>query len=151
MPTPTLAQLLTASSFLARADARLGAAAVASARPHPEPGEFDNNFDGVVTAIFHVVDAFELMTTGLRRASSEADQATRIRSAVTGLSAAGITGLPAVARLIDLNRRRNTSVHGEWMEVLDAEALENAVAAARALLDAVRAYAAKRGLAIDVS
>ena len=32
--------------------------------------------------------------------------------------------VPPGTRLIDLNVRRNTSVHGEWVEVLDQDALE---------------------------
>ena len=79
-------------------------------------GEFDHNFDGVVTGIFHVVDAFELITTGLRREAREAEQATRIRSAVLALAQAGVPEVPAATRLVGLNTRRNTSVHREWLE-----------------------------------
>jgi hypothetical protein len=60
MATPTKAQLATGRDFLARADRRINGAAKAAKRPSTDPGEFDNNFDGVVTAIFHVVDAYEL-------------------------------------------------------------------------------------------
>ena len=53
------------------------------------------------------------------------------------------------SRLIDLNVRRNTSVHGEWVEVLDQDALEDAIRAPRELLGAVRFCLAAKG--IDVS
>jgi hypothetical protein len=67
MAAPTKAQLATARAFLARADRRINGAAKAARRPSPDPGEIDNNFDGVVTAIFHVVDAYELATSGRSR------------------------------------------------------------------------------------
>ena len=51
MATPTKAQLATARGFLARAAARFNGAAAAVARPNPTDGEFDNNFDGVVTGM----------------------------------------------------------------------------------------------------
>jgi hypothetical protein len=66
MASPTKTQLATARSFLSRAARRFDGAAAAATRPNPTEGEFDNNFDGVVTGIFHVVDAFELISTGLR-------------------------------------------------------------------------------------
>jgi hypothetical protein len=141
MATPTTAQLATAPGLLARAAARFNRAGAAATRPNPTEGEFDNNFDGVVTGIFHVVDAFELITTGLRREAREAEQATRIRSAVLALGQAGIPEVPAATRLVGLNTRRNTSVHGEWLEVLDAEALLDAIKAGRQLLAAVERFA----------
>jgi hypothetical protein len=58
MATPTKTHLATARSLLTRAAARFNGAAAAATRPDPTEGEFDNNFDGVVTGIFHVVDAF---------------------------------------------------------------------------------------------
>lgn len=138
--TLTQAQLDTVRGWLNRADVRLRGAAVAAARPNPSEGEFDNNFDGVVTAIFHAVDAFELARTGIHRRAGEGEQATVIRSVVVGLQAAGVPGVPHPARLIDLNTRRNTSVHGEWLEVLDTEGLEDAIAAARGLYNSVVTY-----------
>ena len=80
------------------------------------------------------------MLTRLR----EADQATRIASVVTALRAAGITDLPATARLVGLNARRNTSVHGEWLEVLDRDELDAATRAGRALPAAVEVYLGAR-------
>jgi hypothetical protein len=148
MATPTRAQLATARGFLDRAAARFNGAAAAVARPNPTEGEFDNNFDGVVTGIFHVVDAFELITTGLRREAREAEQATRIRSAVLALTQAGILDVPATTRLVGLNARRNTSVHGEWLEVLDPDALLDAIKAGRQLLAAVQRYAKDHGIAV---
>ncbi len=82
MPPLTRTQLATAASKLARAERRFDGAAIAARRPNPSEGEFDNNFDGVVSGIFHVVDAFELITTGLRRVAHEAEEPTRIRSVV---------------------------------------------------------------------
>jgi hypothetical protein len=148
MADPTKAHLATARSLLTRAGARFNGASAAAMRPNPTEGEFDNNFDGVVSGIFHVVDAFELMTTGLRRESREAEQATRIRSAVLALNMAGVRDVPAAARLVGLNARRNTSVHGEWLEVLDPEALLDAIKAGRQLLAAVERYAKDRGIPV---
>ena len=85
--------------------------------------------------------AAELMTTGLHREIREAEQATRIRSTVLALQQGGIAAVPPAVRLVGLNTRRNTSVPGEWLEVLDLEALEDAIRSCRALLVAVRAYA----------
>jgi hypothetical protein len=148
MPPPTRTQIANARSLLARAEARFNGAAAAAARTNPTEGEFDNNFDGVVTAIFHTVDAFELVTTGLRREPREAEQATRIQSVVAALQRDRIPRVPAAARLIDLNRRRNTSVHGEWLEILDVDALEDAIVAGRQLRDAVLAYFLKNAIAL---
>jgi hypothetical protein len=149
MAAPTKSQLATARDFLARAGRRIDGAATAARRPGAEPGEFDNNFDGVVSAIFHVVDAYELATTGIKRRVGEAEQATRIESVLAALRAAKTPLVPPGSRLIDLNVRRNTPVHGEWAEVLDQDALEDAIRAARELLRAVRHYLAVKG--IDVS
>jgi len=138
-----------ARDFLVRAERRIDGAATAAARPNADPGEFDNNFDGVVTAIFHIVDAYEVATTQTKRRVGEAEQATRIQSVLAQLRAAKTPGVPPGSRLIDLNRRRNTSVHGEWMEVVDQEALREAIRAARDFLIAVRHALAVKG--IDVS
>lgn len=149
MAVPTKAQLATARDFLTRADRRIDGAAKAAVRPGTDAGEFDNNFDGAVSAIFHVVDAFELVTTGMKRRASEAEQASRIESVLVALRASKTPKVPPGSRLIDLNARRNASVHGEWVEVLDQDALEDAIRAARELLRAVRHYLAAKG--IDVS
>ena len=149
MAAPTKAQLATARGFLARAGRRIDGAAKAARRLSADPGEFDNNFDGVVSAIFHVIDAYELATTGIKRRVGEAEQATRIESVLAALRAAKTPNVPPGSRLIDLNVRRNTSVHGEWVEVLDQDALEDAIRAARELLSAVRHCLAAKG--IDVS
>jgi hypothetical protein len=146
MATPSKAQLVTSRSLPNRASARFNGAAAAATRANPTEGEFDNNFDGIVTGIFHVVDAFELITTGLRREAREAEQATRIRSAVLALGQAGVSEVPAASRLVGLNSRRNTSVHGEWLEVLDPDALLDAIKAGRQLLAAVELYASDRGI-----
>ena len=63
----TQAQRATVDNLLARADARFEAAETAAKRPDVKPGEYDNNFDGVVSGIYHVLDAFHLATTGLHR------------------------------------------------------------------------------------
>ena len=65
------------------------------------------------------------------------------------LRAAKTPKVPPGSRLIDLNVRRNTSVHGEWVDVLDQDALEDAIRAARELLSAVRHCLAAKGT--DVS
>jgi hypothetical protein len=149
MPSATKAQIAIARDFLVRAERRLNGAATAATRPDVDPGEFDNNFDGVVTAIFHVVDAYELATTGIKRRVGEAEQATRIESVLAALRLAKAPKVPPASRLIDLNVRRNTSVHGEWVEVLDQDALEDAIRAARDLVTCVRHGLAAKG--IDVS
>jgi len=65
---------------------------------------------------------------------------------ITALERERIPRIPTTGRLIDLNSRRNTSVHGEWVEVLDVDALEDAIAAGRQLHAAVLAYCARKGV-----
>ena len=89
---------------------------------------------------------YEVATTGIKRQAGEAEQATRIQSVLAPLRAANIPKVPPGSRLIDLNRRRNTSVHGEWMEVVDQDALEGAIASAGDLLTAVRRALASKGI-----
>jgi len=119
--------------LMKRARDRIDGAAAAVSRERIEVGEFDNHFDGVVTAIFHVVDAVELTRTGVHRRVGEADEATLIRSVVATLVSSGVPDVPAAARLVGLNADRNASVHGHWTNVLDRDALEVAIAAARQL------------------
>ena len=149
MPDRKDLHITMARDFLVRAERRINGAATAAARPDADPGEFDNNFDGVVSAIFHIVDAYEVATTRSKRRVGEAEQATRIQSVLAQLGAVKTPHVPPGSRLIDLNRRRNTSVHGEWMEVLDQDALRDAIRAARDLLNAVRHALITKG--IDVS
>ncbi len=149
MPDVTKAQVAIARDFLVRAERRFNGAAAAVARPDADPGEFDNNFDGVVTGIFHIADAYELVTTGIKRQVGEAEQATRIQSVLAQLRAAKIPNVPPASRLIDLNRRRNTSVHGDWMEVVDQDALQDAIRAARDFLAAVRRALAAKGIGVS--
>ena len=149
MPDQRDLHITMARDFLVRAERRINGAATAAARPDADPGEFDNNFDGVVTAIFHIVDAYEVATTKSKRRVGEAEQATRIQSVLAQLGAVKTPHVPPGSRLIDLNRRRNTSVHGEWMEVLDLDALRDAIRAARDFLTAVRHALVTKG--IDVS
>ena len=59
------------SDLIARAGLRLDGAAAAASRRKVTEGEFDNNFDGVVTAIFHVVEAVEISRHGRMRAFGE--------------------------------------------------------------------------------
>ncbi|MHB8399481.1 MAG: hypothetical protein ACYDCI_11190 [Candidatus Limnocylindrales bacterium] len=103
----TKAELATAGNLLSRARARFNGAAAAAAWPSPTEGEFDNNFDGVVTGIFHVVDAFELMTTGLRREVRDAEQALSIRSVVLALELDRIEAVSPASRFANLNTRRS--------------------------------------------
>ena len=149
MPDQKDLHITMARDFLVRAERRINGAATAAARPDADPGEFDNNFDGVVSAIFHIVDAYEVATTRSKRRVGEAEQATRIQSVLAQLRAVKTPRVPPGSRLIDQNRRRNTSVHGEWMEVLDQDALRDAIRAARDLLNAVRHALITKG--IDVS
>jgi hypothetical protein len=149
MPDQKDVHIVMARDFLIRAERRIKGATTAAARSDADPGEFDNNFDGVVTAIFHIVDAYEVATTKSKRRVGEAEQATRIDSVLVQLRAARIPNVPPASRLIDLNRRRNTSVHGEWIEVLDQDALDDAITSAGDLLAAVRLALAAKG--IDLS
>ena len=103
----------------------------------------------MVTGIFHIADAYELVTTGIKRQVGEAEQATRIQSVLAQLRAAKIPNVPPASRLIDLNRRRNTSVHGDWMEVVDQDALQDAIRAARDFLAAVRRALAAKGIGVS--
>jgi hypothetical protein len=65
---------------------------------------------------------------------------------IVNLQAAGIPDVPVAIRLINLNARRNTSIHGDWLEVLDTDALDDAITAARKLLTAVLTYFAKKSI-----
>ena len=134
--------------WIERATNRLDGAAVAASRTDIEEGEFDNNFDGIVSAIFHIVDAVELVRTGVHRRAGEDEQATVIRSVVLMLNAEGIPGVPAAMRLIGLNAKRNTSVHGHWTEVLDRDALDDAIVAARQLLRSASTYIERQGVSL---
>ena len=131
---------------MTRAAKRIDGAAAAIDREGITEGEFDNHFDGVVSAIFHVADAVELARTGLRRNVGEGDEATVIRSVLAALSADGIGGVPGPARLIDLNYRRNVSVHGDWTETLNRDALADAIAAARQFHLAATTWIERRGV-----
>ncbi len=132
--------------LMARAGRRLDGAGTAASRHKVTEGEFDNNFDGVVSAIFHVVEAVEIARHGRMRAYGEGEEPTVIRAVQAELIAAGIPGTPAASRLIDLNARRNTSVHGHWTEVLDREALEDAITVARSFRRAAVLYLERRGI-----
>ncbi len=134
---------------MSRAAKRMDGAAAAIAREDITEGEFDNHFDGVVSAIFHIADAVELVRTGVHRKVGEGEEATVIRSVITTLTTDKVGPVPAPARLIDLNGRRNTSVHGHWTEVLDRDAVEDAIAAGRGFHRAARVYIERRGVALD--
>jgi len=64
------------------------------------------------------------------------------------LNAEGIPGVPAAMRLIGLNAKRNTSVHGHWTEVLDRDALDDAIVAARQLLRSASTYIERQGVSL---
>ena len=138
-----------ARDLMSRAATRIDGAAVAIARDDITEGEFDNHFDGVVSAIFHVADAVELVRTGVHRKVGEGQGSTVIRSVVASLTADEVGSVPAPARLIDLNTRRNASVHGQWTETQDRDALEDAIAAGRQFLRAARVYIERRGVSLD--
>lgn len=136
----TQAQRTTVDNLLARADGRFEAAEAAVLRADVRPGEYDNNFDGVVHGIYHVLDAFHLATTGLHRSIGEADAPTVMASALAALGAAGIDA-PSLRELQGLNRERNTSVHGGVLESpFGIEDIEEAVDVGKAFARAVRAY-----------
>lgn len=61
------AMAAAARDMMSRAERRLDGAAAAIARTDITEGEFDNHFDGVVSAIFHVADAIEIVRTGINR------------------------------------------------------------------------------------
>lgn len=140
-----------ARAWMIRASKRLGGAAAAASRKRIEEGEFDNNFDGTVSAIFHVVDAVELVRTGVHRRIGDDQEATMIQSVVLTLNQAGIPDVPAAMRLTGLNSRRNASVHGHWTEVLDREGLEEAVNAARRLHRAATIYIERQGVSLNAT
>src|SRR5450759_1780032 len=128
----TQAQRATVDNLLARAGARFDAAETAARRPDAKPGEYDNNFDGVVSGIYHILDAFHLATTGLHRSIGQADAPTTMASTLTALGAVGIDA-PSLPDLAELNRNRNTSVHGGVLESpFGTEDLEEAVEIGRA-------------------
>ena len=52
----TQAQRATVDNLLARAGARFDAAETAARRPDVKPGEYDNNFDGVVSGVGRELD-----------------------------------------------------------------------------------------------
>ena len=131
---------------MSRAARRIAGAAIAMSREEVAEGEFDNHSDGVVSAIFHIADAVELARTGVRRQVGEGDEATAIRSVLATLSAEGVGSVPGPARLIDLNYRRNASVHGDWTEILDRNSLADAIAAGRQFHRAATVYIESRGV-----
>ena len=138
-----------ARDMMLRAAKRLDGVAAAIARNDITEGEFDNHFDGVVSAIFHVADAVALVRTGVHRKVGEGEESTVIRSVVATLTADDAGSVPAPARLIDLNGRRNASVHGHWTETLDHDALEDAIEAGRQFHRAARVYVERRGVVLD--
>jgi hypothetical protein len=143
----TQAQRATVDNLLARAEARFDAAETAAKRPDAKPGEYDNNFDGVVSGIYHVLDAFHLATTGLHRSTGQADAPTAMASTLTALGAAGIEA-PSLRELAELNRDRNASVHGGVLESpFGTEDLDEAVDIGRAFARAVREYLSRAGRA----
>ena len=143
----TQAQRATVDNLLARAEARFDAAETAAKRPDVKPGEYDNNFDGVVSGIYHVLDAFHLATTGFHRSIGQADAPTTMASTLAALGAVGIDA-PSLRELAELNRERNASVHGGVLESpFGAEDLEEAVDIGRAFARSVREYLSREGQA----
>ena len=80
--------------MMSRAAKRVDGAAAAIAREDVTEGEFDNHFDGVVSAIFHIADAVELVRTGVHRKVGEGEEATVIRSVITTLTTDKIGSVP---------------------------------------------------------
>jgi len=109
-------------------------------RTDVKPGEYDNNFDGVVHGIYHVLAAFHLATTGIHRSIGEADAPTVMASTLAAPGAAGLDA-PSLRELQGLNRERNTSVHGGVLESpFGTEDIEEAVDIGRAFARSVREY-----------
>jgi hypothetical protein len=143
----THAQRATVDNLLARADARFDAAETAARRPDAKPGEYDNNFDGAVSGIYHILDAFHLAATGLHRSIGQADAPTTMASTLASIGASGIDA-PSLRELAELNRDRNTSVHGGVLESpFGTEDLEEAVEIGRAFARSVREYLSRDGRA----
>ena len=152
MATPTREQLAAAGGLLIRAQIRFDEAAAASGRQDVARSEFDvdfdDDFDGIVTGIFDVADAFGIATASLQRGITESEQAARVESVVTALQNDEIPNTPDATRLTRLHSMRDTPGRGESLGVRGAEAMRDALIAGRAFLSAVRAYLSKH--AIDV-
>ena len=130
-----------------RAASRFDAGERVAHRTDSLQGEFDSNFEGVIAGIHSVVEGHILATTGMRRKVDEASAPTLIASVVTDLNRHHVPGVPPLVRLTNLNGRRNASAHqGDWLDVIDQDALEDAVIAGRALMKAVRAHLQQQGV-----
>lgn len=142
----TQAQKRTVASLIIRAEGRFNAAENAAHRTDAASGDYDNGFDGVVTGIYHLLDAFELARSAVHRSIGEADAPTIMASVVASLSAERIPA-PSVIELRTLNRARNTSVHGGVLESpFGTSDVEDAVEIARFLAAAIRRYLNDSGL-----
>ena len=98
--------------------------------------------------MLHIADAEELVRTGVHRKVGEGEAATIIWSVIATLTADQIASVPAPVRLIDLNGRRNASVHGHWTEVIVRDGQEDAVDAGRQFHGAAAIYIERRGVAL---
>lgn len=143
----TGAEIEAIRRMLLRAESRFAAGWKVSEAVDPLPGELDNNFEGVVHGIHHVVEAHVLGATGARRKADDDSAAVLVDAVVIELRRSGIPDVPSAQRIKLLNARRNTSAHeGSWLDAIDGEMLGAAVSTARELLTAVRLDLRRRGL-----
>jgi hypothetical protein len=125
---------------LVRARQRFEAATRTAYRNDSSQGEFDNAYEGVVSGINFLVEAYLLASSGVRRKVGEDDAPTLIRSTCAALKAKHIA-CPDPVDLVWEQTRRNTSAHqGGWVSVLGPEDLERIAGLGGDLLVAVEAY-----------
>ena len=104
--TMSVATRRQVDQILVRARQRFEAAERTAHRNDSQQGEFDNAYEGAVSGINFVVEAFLLATTGTRRKVGEDDAPTLIRSTCAGLSAKRIA-CPDPVELCWEQTRRN--------------------------------------------
>jgi hypothetical protein len=138
--TMSVATRRQVDQILVRARQRFEAAERTAHRNDSQQGEFDNAYEGAVSGINFVVEAFLLASTGTRRKVGEDDAPTLIRSTCAGLSAKRIA-CPDPMELCWEQTRRNASAHqGDWASTLGPADLERIAGLGSDLLVAVEAY-----------
>ena len=126
---------------LVRAQQRFDAANRTARRSDVQQGDFDNAYEGAVSGINFLVEAYLLASSGTRRKVGEDEATTLIHVTCSGLTARHIP-CPDAMDLIWEQRRRNTSAHeGDWVSNLGPDDLERVASLGERLLHAVRTYA----------
>lgn len=126
--------------ILVRARQRFEAARRTAHRNDSLQGEFDNAYEGAVSGINFLVEAYLLASTGARRKVGEDDAPTLIRGTCAGLNARHIA-CPDPVELCWEQTRRNASAHqGDWASTLGPADLERIAGLGEDLLVAVEAY-----------